>query len=415
MRIDQPTSGDREKHILVFILTLISGYAMGLHSSGTGSFSAIGFAFILPGLLLGSYYVWRRTGPFKHIQGLTIGYALNFIYAISSTDQFKGFLVPEGLAGATQILIFFAIGIAITELMELISAVLVWPAAFMFGFYTSLNLLTNEFNALADRNAPLKSLVAAFVLLLCVGFVKGKRTRQAARARSGWTLVRAPHRPTLTDTFQVDGDLVSIALNAIETFESEVRDRNVGEFREKSVIYLDGMQPVPPGASLGIAELELPPAGVRSTAFRVRRGLDEWWFVLHVKGLSRSMSIQLDCKHRSLNIIVPLIMFGTLAVVALAWQSHSQPVVGAGIAILATCGVLFQLGIIDLKLSNERGEARRNERLSEYYPSILRAAAVAIETAKAGLVAPVEDVPNNANENPPRQAEPTPANRPRID
>lgn len=372
-----------EKYILVFILSLICGYGISLEvaRNASGDTKPIPtIIYMIPGVILGLYYFLRKRKSFQYMQGLYIGFTV-FLFSMSMTG--RGW-ENGGLSCIILFLCGLGIGLLFSEVLKTLSSILVW---FSFLVFTVLNSVLIEQRLNIGLEWEQGAAIVPIWIVITTGivvFVRGNS--KEARSRSfGLSIVRAPDRPSLTDTFQVQGDLGEVAKKALTVFEEEVEAHNAGEFKTKSILYFDGLQSIPLYAVDNGKTLEIDDRGVRSEAYCVRRGFDEWWFVLHIKGHEASMSIQLDVKQRTQNFLGPLLLIGAIGFPVVAWLAGSQ-VAKVGILVLVGLGWLQHLGILEILFNKERGDKRREERLREYLPTVGRAAATAIEAAKASTL-----------------------------
>jgi hypothetical protein len=200
------------------------------------------------------------------------------------------------------------------------------------------------------------------------------------------TVLAAPFAPYAKDAVLTENsiDTGQTAYTLIGQFEKEVVNQDIDGLQARSVLYADGLQVVPLRPDRELGAFPVGGEGIRSHAFRIRRGFDEFWFVLHVKFSRGSLSWQLDAKTRTRNTLGPVMLIASIVFVFVAWFFHSQILSGVLIA-LAVIGWMINLGVWESLFSKERGETRRKERLEEYTPAFSRAA---FQALKASLKLP---------------------------
>ena len=170
----------------------------------------------------------------------------------------------------------------------------------------------------------------------------------------------------------------------IAAFEQVVSSQQISGVVPRSVLYLDGGQVVPLRPETLEAEGWRESSGVRSHAFRIRRGFDEFWFLLHLKPHAGTLGFQLDVKQRNRNFIGPTLLIAVILFPILSWLTGNESV-KFGILICVGLAWLHHLGIVEFLFNKERGEKRRTERISEYLPVFVRALSNALQ---------VESMPN---------------------
>jgi len=204
-----------------------------------------------------------------------------------------------------------------------------------------------------------------------------------------YTFLPAPHSPRVADTLT---DLEQPGMRAaamVAAFERFVISQEIPGLAPRSIVYLDGSKVVPLRPEKPDSEAWMEPCGIRSHAFRVRRGFDELWFVLHLKPRTDTLGFQLDVKQRTRNFVGPVLLLAIILFPVVAWLTGNDSV-KFGILICVGLAWLHHLGIVEFLFNKERGDKRRNERIGEYLPVFVRALARALQ------VESVETVPEPA-------------------